>query len=188
MTTSSAVQSAIDASGIVGAGIGLVAALMTGHAFTIDNETLPPRIPVNGFRASLRACIAMACATMSGACLGSDDCLSIPLPQFDFSVRSPSGADLTSTASFVVRRLDGTPPAPVDSAFGGVFEVRFRYSETPGRFHVTINHEGFVPEDRVVLSVPDPWAGPCGPDVKHQVITVTLAPRAGSEPGWRGAQ
>jgi hypothetical protein len=115
-----------------------------------------------------------------GACWGGADCVAIGQPQFSFSVRSSSGADLTGTAFFVVRHLDGNPPVAVDSVFGREFEVDFRYQNLPGRFHVTISHDGYVAQDRIVFSTPDPWAGDCGPAVKHQTISVTLAPQGGS--------
>jgi hypothetical protein len=142
---------------------------------------------MSGFRACLRACVATVGLGVFGACWDGADCVTIAQPQFSFSVRSPSGDDLTGTAFFVVRRLDGSPPVPVDSVFGRQFEVAFRFQNVPGRFHITISHEGYTTEDLTVFSVPDPWAGDCGPAVKHQSVTVTLAPRTSSSSEPRGS-
>jgi len=111
----------------------------------------------------------------TGACWGVD-CTAVGQPLFSFSVHSPSGTNLTGTAFFVIRRLEGSPLVAVDSVMGRDFEVSLAYQNRVGRYQITISHEGYASQDLFVTAVPDPWAGNCGPEVKHQLITVTLAP------------
>jgi hypothetical protein len=117
--------------------------------------------------------VAVVLSGASAAC--GADCTLAEQPKFSFLVHSSSGVNLTPTAIFVIRRLEGSPPAVVDSVMGREFNVEM-YQNRPGRYLISISHEGYVSQDRLITAVPDPWAGDCGPEVKHHLITVTLVP------------
>lgn len=124
------------------------------------------------FRETLRVSMAVG-ALGAAAC---SDCNSIAHPLFNYSVRSPSGENLTNTAFVVVRRLQGNPSVPVDSVSGLAPNIGLAFQDVPGNYSITISHEGYVSQDRMATVVPGPNAGDCGPAVVAQDITVVLVP------------
>jgi hypothetical protein len=123
-----------------------------------------------------------AIAALAFATNCSDDlvCLTDPKPLFLYSVRSLTGADLTNTALFVVRRLEGNPPVAVDSVQGRVGVATLAFQKQPGDYRITVSHEGFVSQEILATAEPADLGG-CGPGAKRQSITVTLIPQSSSE-------
>lgn len=124
----------------------------------------------------LRKTLRVLMAVGPLAIAACSDCNSLGRPLFRYSIRSPSGENLTNTTFVVVRRLAGSPPAPVDSVQGLLPNTTSAFENTPGSYRITISHEGYISQDRMATVVPGPGAGDCGPAVVTQDITVTLLP------------
>jgi hypothetical protein len=112
----------------------------------------------------------------TSSCSDGLDCPAVAHRTFQFDIRAPSGTNLTHTAHYVVRRLEGVPAVAVDSVQGEEGAASFAFQDQPGDYRITISHQGYVSQERVVTVDPSGLEG-CNSRVEVQHVSVTLVPQ-----------